>query len=326
MPCIITLRPAGPYGYTLVHRVITTCGATLLSDPRQTITGHIEDVSDTAFQVAAYRAIETRRDDALFRDPLAAKLAGPHGEKIVQNRPKWTTIGQWLVAVRTCIIDGFIEKAITQETTTILNLGAGLDTRPYRMNLPRQLRWIEVDYPKIIKLKERLLSGEEPRCHLERIGLDLADVPARKQLLAQIAGSSGKTLVLTEGVIPYLRAEDVASLADDLRRHSEFQYWVVDYSSPEARRFRRRAARRMGMQNAPFLFEPSDYFGFFREHGWRAEDIRYVPEEARKLDRAPPLPFLRRLRIRLMSFITGGRSRRAFLKSIAYVLLQPAGR
>ena len=86
--------------------------------------------------------------------------------------------------------------------------------------------------------------------------------------------------MLTEGVIPYLSTEDVASLADDIKGHAAFQYWIVDYSSPETRRFRRKAAQRMGMQNAPFLFEPKDYFGFFRDHGWRPEDIRYLPEEA----------------------------------------------
>ena len=34
----------------------------------------IQNVSDTAFMVAVYRAMETERSDALFRDPLAAKL------------------------------------------------------------------------------------------------------------------------------------------------------------------------------------------------------------------------------------------------------------
>ena len=72
------------------------------------------------------------------------------------------------------------------------------------------------------------------------------------------------------------------------------------------------------MQNAPFRFEPNDYFGFFREHGWRAEDIRYVPEEGQKLKRPAPLQFLWRWRIRLISFITGRRSQRAFQKSTAY--------
>ena len=174
-------------------------------------TGQIEDVSDTSFMVAAYRAIETKRADALFRDPPATKLAGSHGEKIVGDRPRWALIGQWLVAMRTRIIDAFIESAIAHETTTILNLGAGLDARPYRMDLPKHIRWIEVDYPKIIEFKERLLYEEKPRCDLERIKLDLSDIPARKRLLAEIAGAPRKILVLTEGVVPYLSNEDVAS-------------------------------------------------------------------------------------------------------------------
>jgi methyltransferase (TIGR00027 family) len=287
-------------------------------------TGQIEDVSDTAFMVATWRAIETRRADALFRDPLAAKLAGSHGGEIVRSRRQWSILGQWLVAIRTRIIDAFIENAIADGAGTILNLGAGLDTRPYRMDLPEHIRWIEVDYPKVIELKERTLSSEKPRCHLERIKLDLTDIPARKRMLAEIAANSGKTLALTEGVIPYLRVEDVASLADDLRGHAAFQYWIVDYSSPEARALRRRAGRKIQMQNAPFLFEPADYFGFFSEHGWRAEDIRYVPEEAHKLKRPVPLPFLWRWRVRLMSLIAGRRSRRALQKSTAYVLLRPS--
>ncbi len=321
MQCVVALRPAEPYDYSLVHRVLATCGATVLGDFRQT--GDIEDVSDTAFMVATYRAIETSRSDALFLDPLAAKLAGSHGEKIVQNHLKWSQIAQWLVAIRTRVIDEFIENAIAQGSTTILNLGAGLDTRPYRMALPQQIRWIEIDDPKIVWLKERVLSCEKPRCDLQRIKLDLTDVPARRRLFAEIA-KSGKTLVLTEGVIPYLSTKDVGSLADDLREHAAFHSWIVDYSSPETRRYRRKVARRMRMHNAPFLFEPEDYFGFFREHGWRAKDIRYLPEEAQKLNRPFPLPRLWRWQLMIRNFVTRGRSRRAFQKSSAFVLFEPS--
>ncbi len=321
--CVVALRPAEPYEYGLVHRVLTTCGAAVSGDFRDARTGQIDDVSDTAFMVATYRAIETSRSEALFRDPLAAKLAGRYGEAIVKGRPKWSLIGQWLVAMRTRIIDEFIENAIAQGITTILNLGAGLDTRPYRMDLPEQIRWIEIDAPKIVWLKERVLSSEKPRCNLERIKLDLTDVPARRRLFAEIT-KSGKTLVLTEGVIPYLSTKDVASLADDLREHAAFQCWIVDYSSPETTRYRRKVARRMRMHNAPFLFEPKDYFGFFREHGWHAKDIRYLPEEAQKLNRPFPLPRLWRWQLMIRNFITGGRSQRAFQKSTAFVLLQPS--
>jgi methyltransferase (TIGR00027 family) len=162
----------------------------------------IQDVSDTAFMVATYRAIETARPDALFRDPLAGRLAGKHGQDIVKSLPRGAMLGRWFIAIRTCIIDAFIEAAIDQGMDTVLNLGAGLDTRPYRMNLPPPLRWIEVDYPKIITLKDSRLSGETPRCRLQRIQLDLADVAARRRRFAQVGGKNEKIFVVTQGGLP----------------------------------------------------------------------------------------------------------------------------
>jgi methyltransferase (TIGR00027 family) len=323
LPCIVALRPAGPYDYSVVHRVLTTCGATVLGDPRQAHTGKIDNVSDLAFMEAAYRAIETSRPDALIHDPLAAKLAGSHGEKIVQQRPKWSAVCQWLLAIRTSIVDKLIENAITQGTTTILNLGAGLDTRPYRMDLPDHIRWIEVDYPKVIWLKERVLAGEKSRCNLERFTLDLTDALSRKQLLDNIASKSKKTLVLTENVIPYLSERDVASIAGDLRRYGVFQYWIVDYFSSEFRQCRLSISRRMRMQKAPILFEPKDYFGFFLEHGWRIESIRHAPEQAGELNRPIHLPLSWRWQMGVMNFINEGRLRHVLLKSTACVVLEP---
>ena len=113
----------------------------------------IQNVSDTAFMVAGFRALETERAEPLFRDPLAAKLAGDHGRAILATVPQ-SFVGGWSVVIRTVIIDGFIQRAVKDGVDTILNLGAGLDTRPYRMELPRSLRWIEVDFPDVIALKE----------------------------------------------------------------------------------------------------------------------------------------------------------------------------
>jgi len=52
-------------------------------------------VSDTARWVAIYRAVETERPDALFRDPWARKLAGPEGEAIVNAMPRGRQTGWW---------------------------------------------------------------------------------------------------------------------------------------------------------------------------------------------------------------------------------------
>src|SRR5262249_49846825 len=144
---------------------------------------------------------------------------------------------------------------------TVLNLGAGLDTRPYRLDLPEDLLWIEADYPNIIELKESRLAGEKPACKLARIPCNLTSTKARQALLSTAAGEAKRALVLTEGVVPYLTETDVGALADDLRSQAVFRYWIVDYFSPYIRRYQRREIKKLRMANAPFRFEPKDYFG-----------------------------------------------------------------
>lgn len=90
--------------------------------------GAVENVSDTAFWVAHYRAMESDRPDALFRDPLAARLAGEHGRKIASSMPL-SRVTAWTLAIRTVVIDDFIKRALEEGVDTIVNLGAGLDTR-----------------------------------------------------------------------------------------------------------------------------------------------------------------------------------------------------
>jgi methyltransferase (TIGR00027 family) len=234
--------------------------------------------------------------------------------------------GQWLIVIRTHIIDDFIERAIAEGIDTIVNLGAGLDTRPYRMTLPASLNWIEVDFPHMIEWKEARLADATPLCHLERVSLDLADVAKRRAFLADVAARSDNIFVLTEGVIPYLTVEAVAELAGDLKSSSSFRYWVADYLSPKARRYRQKMEKKMQMQNAPFLFDPGDYFAFFNRQGWEAKEVRYVGEEALKLKRWPVLPFFTRLLVRIRNLLGAHKRREAFLKLAAYVLFEPASR
>lgn len=283
----------------------------------------IQTVSDTAFMVARYRAMESERADALFHDPLAAKLAGEHGRAIVANLARDARLGEWFVAIRTHIIDALIRAAVAEGIDTIVNLGAGLDTRPYRMQLPGSLRWIEVDFPGIIALKEERLSSETPSCLLERIALDLNEPEKRCQLFAGIAAKSQKVLVLTEGVVPYLSNPDVGSLADAIRAEEAFRYWIVDYLSPQALRHQRRMENRMKMKNAPFKFDPTDYFAFFEEHGWQAKETRYITEEAERLKRPPALPFLFALWITLSTLLAPRERREMLRKSVGYVQFQP---
>jgi methyltransferase (TIGR00027 family) len=294
----------------------------------------IEDVSDTAFMVAVYRAQEGERKDALFSDPLSGKLAGERGRKIVAGMSGGLWRGPeaamrahvmaWIMAMRTCIIDDFIAAAVEQGADLILNLGAGLDTRPYRLSLPPSLHWMEVDYPHMIDFKESRLAEETPRCRLERVRLDLADRPARQQLFEDISGRFKNVLALTEGVLPYLSVEAAAGLADDLKAHKSFRRWVADYFAPELMRRRQRGAMGRFMKNAPFLFEPDDYFSFFEQHGWIKKDVRFLWDEGIRLNRPMPLPTLMKLFFLARSVGMSRERREARRRFMGYVLFEPA--
>ena len=67
----------------------------------------IRNVADTACWVAFYRALETERSDALFRDPYARMLAGERGERIVAalGGPRR---GQLLFTTRTVLMDQLV--------------------------------------------------------------------------------------------------------------------------------------------------------------------------------------------------------------------------
>jgi methyltransferase (TIGR00027 family) len=284
-------------------------------------TPQIENVSDTAFAVAHYRAEETERPDALFRDPLASVLAGERGKQMSIAMPAPGITSQ-IVVIRTCIIDDFIRFAISEGVDTIVNLGAGLDTRPYRMDLPESLLWIEVDYPRVIEFKDERLAGRKPRCRLERVALDLANMPERRKFLEGINARAKKLLIITEGVVSYLSEEDVSSLADDLRAMDRAHGWIVEYFSPELARFRMRRGFHRKMQNAPFKFMPKDWFAFFGAHGWRTKRIGYLPEEAERLGRPITLPGLLGVTMKIRGLLASKARREAFRKFQAYVLLE----
>ncbi len=252
------------------------------------MSGEIEHVSDTAFWVASFRALESERPDAVFQDPLARVLVGEKGAQIAKSLGGARTMA-FIMVVRTSAIDRLISAAIERGVDTVLNLGAGLDTRPYRMKLPTSLRWVEADFPSVIELKNAKLAHEQPVCGLERVDIDLADRAARRALLARVAAGARSVLVITEGVINYLSDDEAGRLAEDVHAEPALRYWIQDYYSAEARRHR--PSWRKKMQAAPFLFSAPDWFGFFGKFGFRPLQKISIRAEAARIRRRPPWPW-----------------------------------
>jgi methyltransferase (TIGR00027 family) len=258
----------------------------------------IRDVSDTARWVAVYRANESQRRDALFRDPFADRLAGERGREIVRTLPRGRD-AEWGMVVRTVLFDEAITRALASGCDFVVNLAAGFDARPYRLDLPASLRWIEADLPALIEEKERLLAGEKPRCRLERFAVNLADPKARNAFFDQVASRGERGLVLSEGLVTYLTARQVEELARDLHARPSLHWWVVDFGSPLAVRQLQRTWGK-ALRNAPFRFAPKNGIEFFRPCGWTPLAFHALMPSARRLRREMPHAWRIRLVMKLL--------------------------
>ncbi len=246
----------------------------------------VEHVSDTAILTALGRAIESDRPDALFKDPFARSLAGVRSEQLAASIPNINSIVQ-AVAVRTYVVDDLILKAVSQgKIDTILNLGSGLDTRPYRLSLPSWLRWIECDLPGILNYKQSVLSNIPPNCSLEFIPLDITNDRARRTAFQQINQSARGVMVVSEGLLIYLKPIQVTALAIDLREQKRFLWWLTDLSSPIGLQFLEKTLGANRLNNPVKLgFAPEEGVEFFHNFGWRKIALRSLFDEVVRLNR-----------------------------------------
>jgi methyltransferase (TIGR00027 family) len=250
-------------------------------------TSPVANVSDTARWVAVYRAWESARTDALFHDEYADLLAGERGRTIAALMPRQARNG-WPIISRTKLIDDFVRTAIAQGCDCVLNLAAGFDTRPYRLELPASLRWVEADLPALMEEKESLLAEAKPRCQLRRIKVDLADSAGRAAMLRDALSSSVQALVVTEGLLVYLDDVQVGALAADLAAQAGIRRWILDLASPGVIQMMRKS---MGahLTNAEMKFAPPNGVAYFEEFGWKVAEVQSIFHTAARHRRLPLL-------------------------------------
>jgi methyltransferase (TIGR00027 family) len=246
----------------------------------------LRNISDTALWVAIYRARETDRPDALFRDPFARKLAGDRGEQIARELEKGQRY-EWPYVARTVRFDQLISEQLKQGADMVINLAAGLDTRPYHMELPASLKWVEVDLPAMIDYKEEILGGEKPRCVLERVRLDLTDVAARRALFTRLGSSSRRALIITEGLLTYLTRDEVTAFGRDLAAQASFHDWAIDLCSPGLLKMLQDNLGALEKAGSPLKFGPEEGPEFFVTSGWKPVEIYSMLKTAAKIKRLP---------------------------------------
>jgi methyltransferase (TIGR00027 family) len=279
----------------------------------------IENVSDTARWVAVYRAMETARPDAIFRDPFAARLAGKRGEQIVGELKHGRSLA-WPMIVRTAVFDEIILDRVTNHgVDTIINLAAGLDTRPWRLSLPPALRWFDVDLPAMTEYKANAMQGERTSCIYEAVAVDLTDASARTEAFRRLDSGAKTSLVIAEGLLIYLTPDQVGALARDVGTIASARWWLIDLASAQLLKIMNKHwGGAVAAGRAPFLFAPAEGTEFFRKFGWREMEFRSGIYEAHRLHREMRMAPVWRILARLSS----PEKREIFRRMSGFVLLE----
>jgi len=185
-------------------------------------TSSLPPVSATALGVAAVRAAEAARTDALFRDPLAdvfvRAAGGPRRPNAEHGRPEayLAALILW-VRVRTRFLDDLILDACANGCRQIVTLGAGLDARAFRLALPGNARLFELDLSDILAFKQRVLAGEDslPTCERIVVPTDLTGDWTRDLGDAGFDATQPAAW-LAEGLLVYLPEERREAVIDDV--------------------------------------------------------------------------------------------------------------
>jgi methyltransferase (TIGR00027 family) len=259
----------------------------------------LSDISDTARWMAYARAIESDRPDALFQDALARPLAGKAGEAIARKIGHAEFIAR-SIAVRTAVTDELILQTIRdQQVDLVLDIAAGLDSRPWRLTLPPKLQWLDVDLPDILEYKASIVGHRAATCRYEQLPADVARANERARVLDRCSGALCG-LVVTEGFLVYLRPERVAALARDLYEQASLKWWLTDIMGPRALATLQRLFGPL-FSDVKFQFGPRDSTRFFQRLGWREALFRSSQEEAKRLNRGAPMSLLSRILLCLSS-------------------------
>lgn len=148
------------------------------------------------------RAVESKRTKPILRDPTAESIL----TRIDYDFRRLKTPRQSLatLAMRAKRLDWYVQDyASRYDTPLVLHLGCGLDSRYLRVGSPKGT-WYDLDFPEVISLRRRFY--EESR--------EWRMIPSEVTNLSWLDSieESGPACVIAEGLLMYLREEQVKSL------------------------------------------------------------------------------------------------------------------
>ena len=267
----------------------------------------IDRPSRTAEYMALFRAVETaeRTDRRLFEDPYAAALLTGRLKALagVARLPAIGRVATWFLdagwprtrssaVVRTRLIDDLVRQAMRGGARQALLLGAGFDSRPYRLEELRDVPVFEVDHPSTQRAKRQRLEARLGRLpgNVRFVPVDFEKDDLEAASVHADFDTGTVTVALWEGVVSYLTPASVDQnfrmLARILAEQSQLIFSYVHQGAldgsvafHEARRWK--SSVRSSGEPFIFGFDPAGLADYLRPRGFALESDVSTAEAAK---------------------------------------------
>ncbi|NES81865.1 MAG: class I SAM-dependent methyltransferase [Moorea sp. SIO2B7] len=171
-------------------------------------------VSNTAYYCCGIRMEDAKRDNSVCNDIYAQRFMDERGMQIFEpfKSEKMANIGS---ITRCRLIDDYLKAELANNSDlNVISIGAGFDTRPYRLTGGN---WLEIDEPQIITYKNEKLPVDECSNPLRRISIDFAHESLADKLKKE--DKDRHTIFVIEGVFMYLDSEAINKTVKALQEH-----------------------------------------------------------------------------------------------------------
>ncbi|MEW1902254.1 MULTISPECIES: SAM-dependent methyltransferase [unclassified Streptomyces] len=237
----------------------------------------MDAVSYTAQWMAAARAEESEREDALFVDPFARELAAPRGFELIERYAGGGLLP--FISIRTRFLDDAIRDVLAESgIQQVVLIAAGMDTRAFRLDWPDGIELYEVDHALLIAEKRRRLAalGAEPRVDRREVSADLTQewLPA---LEAAGFDRDRPTLWVAEALTFFLTEDQAAGLLRLLGSASApGSHLAFDILGRALLRspFSKRFLDTLASDGTPWIFGTDEPEEFLTANGWKTTDLR----------------------------------------------------
>lgn len=263
----------------------------------------------TSDWMAVIRSRERAHPDAYLDDPCAAAFVTPESESSY-DAIRGEGLPSEVVPIRGRLGDLTLAKSGVRQAVC---LGAGTDSRAYRLPLDQGFCYFEVDLPGQLDGKAELLgaAGFTAGCRVETVEADLRADDWTDALLAAGFDPGRPVHWIAEGLFYYLTKPQGRALVEAVSALSAPGSWLT-FDGPHDRFLtdpaRQGFLRRMSERGSPFVGSFRDPVEWVAPYGWLAQAVLHADIADGRCDWLPPLPERLRTLIQDVWFV---RARRA---------------